>query len=624
MSNRTALAAASKNLVLVPLNKLKKSPKNVRKTPHTKAEIQSLAASIAAIGMLQFPVIEPETGQRGKPTGFYLVNAGEGRRLAQLLRAKRKEIKADEPIRCMLDTEHNATEISLAENAVRTDMHPADQYEAFAKLHTEEGMAAEDIAARFGVTATVVKQRLKLGAISTKLMKLYRQGEMSLEQLSAFAITDDHDKQERVWRELAPFNRSRESILRALSDGQLRSDDRRARFVGTKAYEAAGGAIVRDLFDPEGGGFFADAELLDRLATEKLQGEAEKVAQEGWRWVAPSFEFDHGAVAAMRRAFPEAVPLSKKERQQLRKLECRYNALCDKYPDGDMPDEAAAKLARIETATHALAKEAYRPRDVKLAGAFVTLGQDGSLRIERGYVRAEDDPKSKRKAKANGKDTGDGTAPLSEKLIAELTAYRTSGLRNALAQHPGVALMALIHALALDLFFEQREASCVEIAAKRAWLSGHAPGIDESHAEREIAERHRAWAKRLPRDCEKLWPFIQALSETERLDLLAHCVSQSVNAVQARGLRTDEAAAHANVLAREVALDMTAYWQPTAANYLSRVSKDRILEAVREGASETFAKAIAVLKKPAMADAAEKALAGKAWLPALLRTPPQA
>jgi len=607
----------------VPLNKLKKSPKNVRKTPHTKAEIQSLAASIAAIGMLQFPVVEPQSGARGKPTGFYLVNAGEGRRLAQLLRAKRKEIKADEPIRCILDTEHNATEISLAENAVRTDMHPADQYEAFAKLHSEEGMAAEDIAARFGVTATVVKQRLKLGAVSPKLMKLYRQGAMSLEQLSAFAITDDHDKQERVWRELAPFNRGRESILRALSDGQVRSDDRRALFVGVKAYEAAGGAIVRDLFDPEGGGFFADAELLDRLARDKLQAEAEKIAPEGWRWIAPAFEFDHGAVASMRRVYPEAVPLSKKERQQLRKLECRYNALCDKYPDGDMPDEAAAKLTRVETAIQALAKEAYRPRDVKLAGAFVTLGQNGSLRIERGYVRAEDDPKSKRKAKANGKDTGDGTAPLSEKLIAELTAYRTSGLRNALAQHPGVALMALVHTLTLNLFFEQREASCLEITAKRAWLSSHAPGIDDSTAEREIAERHQAWAKRLPRDAEKLWASIQSFSDAERLDLLAHCVSQSVNAVQTRG-HSGEALAHANVLAQEIALDMTAYWQPTAANYLGRVSKERILEAVREGASDIEARGIAGLKKSAMTEAAEKALAGKPWLPVLLRTLPQA
>jgi hypothetical protein len=179
MSSRTKNPSQSTNVIFVPLNKLKKSPKNVRKIPHTKADITALAASIGALGMLQYPVIEPEADPKGKPTGNYLVNAGEGRPLAQLLRAKRKEIKADEPIPCTLDTEHSATKISLAENAVRTEMHPADQYEAFAKLHREEGRTAEDIAARFGVTPAVVRQRLKLGAVSPKLRTLYRKGRFS-------------------------------------------------------------------------------------------------------------------------------------------------------------------------------------------------------------------------------------------------------------------------------------------------------------------------------------------------------------------------------------------------------------------------------------------------------------
>ncbi len=183
MNNRTNIDAASKNILFVPLCKLKKSPKNVHKVPHTSADIKAFAASIAALGMLQYPVVEPELGPKDKPTGFYLVNAGEGRRLAQLLRVKRKEIKADEPIRCILDIEHSATEISLAQNAIRTDMHPANQYEAFAKLHDEEGLTAEDIAARFGVTAAVVRQRLKLGAVSPKLRALYRKGDINLDQL---------------------------------------------------------------------------------------------------------------------------------------------------------------------------------------------------------------------------------------------------------------------------------------------------------------------------------------------------------------------------------------------------------------------------------------------------------
>jgi ParB family chromosome partitioning protein len=620
MSNRTAKDAI-KDIVFVPLSRLKKSPKNVRKVPHTKADIKAFAASIGALGMLQYPVVEPELGPHGKPTGNYLVNAGEGRRLAQLLRVKRKEIKAEEPIRCILDTEHSATEISLAENAIRSDMHPADQYEAFAKLHSEEGKSADDIAARFGVTTAVVRQRLKLGAVSPKLRGLYRKGEMNLDQLSAFAITEDHERQERVWRELPIFNRSRENILRALSEGQVRSDDRRAVFVGSKAYEEAGGSIIRDLFDAEGGGFFADAEILNRLAREKLQGLADKVAVEGWRWVVAELEFDHEASAAMRRVYAKPVPLSKIERQRLQKLQTRYDTLCDKYPHGDVQAGDAAKLGRIEAAIEALQKEEYKARDIALAGAFVTLAGDGSVRIERGLVRSEDEPESKAKAEAkkdvSAKDA-DGLAPLSEKLVAELTAYRTSALRNELAQHPATALIALVHTLALATFFERSKGSCLEITPKSAWLSGHAPGIDESVAEKQIAERHAAWGKRLPKEPEALWTFIQGLSDGERSTLLAHCVSLTVNAIRAPRQCAAESEASAAILAREVGLDMVAYWQPTATSYFGRVSKERIVEAVRGGVSEQAAENIVRLKKPAMAEAAEAALAGKGWLPTLL------
>jgi ParB family transcriptional regulator, chromosome partitioning protein len=620
MSNRKA-QDANQNILFVPLSRLKKSPKNVRKLPHTKADIKAMAASIAAVGMLQYPVVEPELGPRGKVTGNYLVNAGEGRRLAQLLRVKRKEIGPNEPVRCILDTEHSATEISLAENAIRSAMHPADQYEAFAKLHDEEGQSAEDIAARFGVTAAVVKQRLKLGAVSPKLRGLYRKGDMSLDQLSAFAITEDHERQERVWQELPTFNRSRGSILRALSEGQARSDDRRAVFVGAKAYEDAGGRIVRDLFDADGGGFFTDADLLNRLAREKLQGFADKLGAEGWRWVVAKPELDHEACAGMRRVYAKPVPLSANERKKLRKLEARYKAIFDRYPDGDMPSDVAAKLERIEKAVEGLNREHYKARDVALAGTFVTLAGDGSVRVERGFVRSEDEPQSKPKPgdrkHAEAKDT-DGPAPLSEKLVAELTAYRTSALRNELAKHPATALIALVHALALATFFQGSEDSCLEIVPKSARLSGHAPGIEESVAETQIAERHQAWAKRMPQTPEALWTFIHGLSEDERSALLAHCVSLTVNAVRSPRNLADESGGSAAVLARELGLDMTAYWQPTAANYFGRVSKERIIEAVRNGVSQQAADNIVRMKKPAMAEAAEAVLAGKGWLPAQL------
>jgi ParB family chromosome partitioning protein len=466
----------------------------------------------------------------------------------------------------------------------------------------------------------VVRQRLKLGAVSPKLRDLYRKGGMSLEQLSAFAITEDHERQERVWNELPPFNRSREAILRALSEGQVSSDDPRARFVGTKAYQQAGGVIVRDLFDAEGGGFFADADLLNRLMREKLQAEADKVAKEGWRWVVAEPELDREAWADMRRVFAKPVPLSKAERKRLRKLDARYKALFDRYPDVDAPPEVAARMERIEAAVDALQKQAYAERDLALAGAFVTLAYDGTVRVERGLVRAED-PRSKAKAeddKRQAKDA-DGLAPMSEKLVAELTAYRTSAPRNELALHPATALIALVHALALATFFEGSDGSCLEITPKSAWLSGHAPGIDESPAERLIGERHAGWAKRMPEAGKTLWTFVHELSDAERLELLAHCVSLTANAIRASRHGSGESEAHAAVLAREVGLDMTVYWQPTAASYFNRVSKERIVEAVREGVSAQAADNIARMKKQAMAEAAEAALKGTGWLPPLLR-----
>lgn len=250
--------------VFIPLNKLKKHPKNARKTPHSEASIEAKAASIAAKGILQNLVVEPETNAAGEPTSFYLVSIGEGRRQAQMLRAKRKEIKKTEPIRCVIDTANDAAEISLDENVTREDLHPADQFERFRELSEDRGWGAEEIAARFGVTAHVVKQRMRLGAVSPKLLQVYRDGDLTLDQLMAFAITDDHARQEHVYENLS-YNRDPSIIRLDLTKMNVPATDRCAVFVGARAYTEAGGTIIRDLFtedhrrdrDHEGNAAFA-------------------------------------------------------------------------------------------------------------------------------------------------------------------------------------------------------------------------------------------------------------------------------------------------------------------------------------------------------------------------------
>lgn len=599
--------------------KLKKSPKNVRKVPHTPAEIEALAASIASLGMLQFPVIEPELGPKGKPTGHYLVNAGEGRRLAQLLRAKRKDIKKDEPIPCILDTEHNATEISLAENAIRSSMHPADEYEAFAELHNEQGMGVEDIAARFGVTPAVVKQRLKLSAVSASLLNLYRAGDMNLEQLTAFTVTDDHARQEEVWHSL-DYDDSRRAILRALTEGQVSIGDRRAVFVGVDAYEKAGGTVIRDLFDEEGG-YLADAPLLNRLVREKLQTVAEGVMAEGWKWVEVSPEFDYSGVSSMATIDMVERELSAEDRQKLETLQAQLEALSNEAEQDDPSEQTLNEIERLEQQIAALTEEVFRPEDIARAGVFVTLGHVGEVRIERGYLRPEDEQREE----GEGEDeveapskTPTATEGLSAALVAELTAHRTAALRNDLAQAPELALIAVTHALAAKAFYRFDTLSCLGIALNQTSLSG--AGIDESTAGQAIEARHEAWAARMPNEGGALWPFVASLPMDELMSLLAHCASLSLNAVQRPGDSSREGAIeHAATLAKAMPHQMSRYWQPTVGNYLGRVSKERILEAVREGLDEDAPRLIVGLKKQTMAERAEQLLAGRGWLSPLLK-----
>jgi ParB family chromosome partitioning protein len=176
--------------------------------------------------------------------------------------------------------------------------------------------------------------------------------------------------------------------------------------------------------------------------------------------------------------------------------------------------------------------------------------------------------------------------------------------------------------LALFAFYPPYDrASCLEIKGVSTYLDGHAPGIDESRAGRSIAERHEGWAVRLPKDAPDLWPFVQGLAATDLLDLLAHCASLTVNAVRTPFDRRPGPWAHADRLAEAVGLDMTGYWSATVASYLGRVTKARIGEAVREAVSNEAAERVSGMKKPDMASEAEALLAGKGWLPSLLRGP---
>src|SRR5882724_2929328 len=633
----------------IPLNKLKKSPKNARKMPHSEAAIEALAGSIAAKGMLQNLVVEPETDAEGAETGSYLVTIGEGRRLAQLLRAKRKQIKKSEPIRCVIDTANDPHEISLDENVTRENMHPADQFEAFKKLAEERGFGAEEIAARFGVTPHVVRQRLRLGTVSPKLMEIYRNGDLALDQLMAFAITEDHARQEAAFERLS-FNRDASTIRRMLTEAHVAATDRRAVFVGAEKYTEVGGTILRDLFTEDRGGYFEDVALLDMLVVAKLGREANAVMEaEGWKWAQVFLDYPHSH--GLRRTYPQAVELSAEDQAALDAAQAEFNSLTAQHEsDEELPDEVDARFGELEAEIELFEakRQAYDPADVARCGAFVILNHDGTVRIERGFIRAEDEKPEPETQAVGGEGEGDhsvrqdgGTGPnveavgdgldgededgddhkpLSDILIRDLTAHRTLGLRLALSEQPEVSIVAVTHALSAQIFYRGADAHVLDIRPVSTMLASHADGIEDTKAGKAWADQHTRWAAQMPRDVADLWTFVVELDHDSRMALFAHCVALTVNAVKLPMDRRPRAMATADRLAEAVSLDMTAHWVPTVRTYLGRVTKTHILAAAREAVSIEAADRMADMKKQDMAEAAEQLLAATGWLPALMRT----
>ena len=152
------------------------------------------------------------------------------------------------------------------------------------------------------MTPVIVRQRLRLAAVSPKLLDIYAEDGMVLDQLMAFTVTSDHARQEQVWDNLQrDYNKDAYYIRRLLPESTVEATDRRAVFVGVEAYEQAGGVVLRDLFQADRGGWLQDVALLDRMVVEKLSTEAEAIVAEGWKWIEAAVDLPYGVAQSLRR-----------------------------------------------------------------------------------------------------------------------------------------------------------------------------------------------------------------------------------------------------------------------------------------------------------------------------------
>lgn len=632
---------------MIPFNRLTTSPANVRRT-NRAAGIEALAASIAVQGVLQNLVVSPADG------GLYAVHAGNRRFQALGLLVEQGKRPANFAVPCKVIEPGNATAASLAENVMREAMHAADEFEAFQKL-TSEGFTIDFIADAFGVTPLVVERRMRLANAAPALIEEFRADQITTDQMIALCATDDHDRQVEVWNRCKNFQwmRDAKSLRKAvLAEGELDvSNDPRIPFIGgLVAYKEAGGEVRKDLFTGDGsGGFITDEPLLDKLVADKLEEHAEAVRAEGWGWVELWPAFDHTALQRLGAAPKALGEIPDAERATLDELRAKLaavedevrqlHAVTDDYTEEEsdrldelydlMNDELPEQIAAVEKKY-----EVWAPDLRALAGAVVAL-YNGALRIERGLVRAAD-----RKAVAaaagdddavkGGRETesaGRKADALSDALRRSLLGHRNLAAQQATAERPDVAKVLLACSMVQHIRsrvgggYRGLGAPCDYVIGRDGYggTRTHHPITDEAGNATDKAFREACidMAKKLPEAEGKLWDALAAMKPAVLDKIIAYGVALSVS------LFTDNDGLTGKFFAA-LNFDMSEHFTPTADNYLGRVSKRLVIEALTEAGKLTGdadKAALLAMKKGALAAEAEKRLAGSGWVPTVIRTP---
>ncbi|MGI9026665.1 MAG: hypothetical protein ACR2GP_14010 [Burkholderiaceae bacterium] len=452
----------------------------------------------------------------------------------------------------------------------------------------------------------------------------------------ALAITDDHGAQEAAFYDSPQWQRSPQALREHLTAREIDATrDPLARFVGIDVYEAAGGGVRRDLFsDHMQGAYLTDAALLDTLARDKLAAIANSVRAERWGWVEAAPRIANADLHGFQRAPRERRTPTKSEAKHIAKLEARQQAIEDRLHADDAEDIAEEEAQALYEESDRLGADldviarslvVFAPETLSMAGAIVTIDHAGEIVAHRGLLR---EAEAQALRKQERQDVGIGgsmkdepsqpAVHMSEKLARRLSAHRTAALQGEVARHPRVALVAVVHRLALRVVCDAYGSggSPIEISASpQDKLDTHAPDVAQSPALIGIREVQQAWAARLPADPDALFGELVVWPQAELLSLLAVCVAATVSAVTPR--EDDRRAA---ALAEAVGLDMRLWWTPTAEGYFTHVSKVKVIEAVQVFAPD-HATRLSKLKKAELTSEAERLAVDSGWLPAMLSAP---
>ncbi len=420
---------------------------NARKM-RDKDSLASLKASILAHGIIQpITVRPPAAADRDLDGDRYRVFAG-GRRLSavnELIFEGKLAPDFQLPALVKEANDNDADEMSLAENILRREMRPVDEFKAFSRL-ADDGVSADDIALRFGQTVRFVQGRMALGKLHPDLLALLDNNEMRLEAAMAFTVEPDPERQLAVYNAMDQWGKNNSRTIRqALTAGGLQSTSTAAAFIGETRYIGAGGKITHDLFEEHS--YWTSTEIIEELKAKRIEEVKKEFLDDGWSFVKTVEELSCN-YWEVRSVSPELDTLTPEQQARMDEL----TELLDNFDEDGEDEDYQALDAELDE----LRRNRRAYSDKQKAASGVLIRTDQSYTIEYGVLL----PGSKGPSSSSDKPEKDPLA-ISAPVLSEMGKAATTALAEAVATQPDKALAML--------------AAMLELAPVSPW-QGHRPG----------------------------------------------------------------------------------------------------------------------------------------------------
>lgn len=322
-------------------------------------------------------------------------------------------------------------EIALADQIIRSPLHPVDKFEAF-DLLVSDGATPEKIASRFSISVAQVRQALALAALAPEIRTAWRSGKINEETARAFTLSSDHKRQVAVFEEMHESGEVMGAYgVRTRIVGEHGEGGDALALIGIDHYRARGGQVTEDLFGV--GDIVSDPALLKQMADEAVEAECKRLVADGWASAVPT-ELANDYYCW--RYVPSAGEgkATKEETARTKAIDKRIKALIDLDERTNEQQDEQERLGGERTAIHdAVRMRAYTEEEKAGLTCIVSIGP-GGLRINYGH---------KRPAEAAGKKAkADAGATPAQREKAKADAAEKGEVSNALEKDLAVWLKA--------------------------------------------------------------------------------------------------------------------------------------------------------------------------------------